>query len=204
MREPAAKRSSHLQPPPRPTTRPKVQSPPQPSTSTASTNPPRVSATTRSSGPGLRHEVFRASIFIFHSSLLFVSYLTWTSLFILLLPAFCISYCIRQIGLLLAQHRRSRLVETLSSLSLHYLHGEDAGRNTIVVIYLGSPGIKIAALKRLLVQRIFSAGEDNNSERSTSGSRPMKKWFAEHLQQTVVSLPMGYAWQRLVMLQCLL
>lgn len=190
-----------MPPPPRPLTRPKLPeerksrlqaSPMAPtSVSTATIN---VQTTLPTPTSNLRQDVFRATFYVFHSSLLLVSYLAWTAFFILLLPAFCVSYCIRQIGLLLAQNRRSSLVETLSSLSLHYLHGEDAGRTTIVVIYLGSPGIKIAALKRLLVQRIFSTTE----KRTPSGSSGMAKWFSERLQQTVVPLPTGYAWQRWV------
>ncbi|VDN96426.1 unnamed protein product [Rodentolepis nana] len=115
--------------------------------------------------------------------LLLVSDIAWTTFLILLLPAFCISYCIRQIGLLLAQHRRSSLVETLSSLSLHYLHGEDAGRNIVVVIYLGAPGIKIAALKKLLVKRIFSTPRtpSGTHQRRNCGSKGMERWFAERL-----------------------
>ncbi|KAL5965319.1 hypothetical protein TSMEX_006948 [Taenia solium] len=195
----APKRGGQVPPPPRPLTRPRLpeerKSRPQASLSaSASVNTATINAQTTLPTPtsNLRQDVFRATFYVFHSSLLLVSYLAWTAFFILLLPAFCASYCIRQVGLLLAQHRRSSLVETLSSLSLHYLHGEDAGRATIVVIYLGSPGIKIAALKRLLVQRIFSTTE----KRTLSGSSGMAKWFSERLQQTVVPLPTGYAWQR--------
>ncbi|VDM36140.1 unnamed protein product [Hydatigera taeniaeformis] len=199
VKTPAPKRSGQIPPPPRPLTKPKLmeerKSRQQTSPTTSSfDSATAINAQTTSSAPtsNLRQDVFRVTLYVFHSSLLLVSYLAWTAFFILLLPAFCISYCIRQFGLLLAQHRRSSLVETLSSLSLHYLHGEDAGRTTVVLIYLGSPGIKIAALKRLLVQRIFSTTQ----KRTSNGSQGMEKWFSERLQQTIVPLPTGYAWQR--------
>ncbi|CUT98785.1 conserved hypothetical protein [Echinococcus multilocularis] len=203
VKVPASKRSGQVPPPPRPLTRPKLleerksrlQATP---TTAASISTTTINAQTATPTPTsyLRQDVFRVTFYVFHSSLLLVSYLAWTAFFILLLPAFCVSYCIRQIGLLLAQHRRTSLVETLSSLSLHYIHGEDAGRNTVVVIYLGSPGIKIAALKRLLVQRIFSTDSTATEKLTPNGSPGMEKWFSERLQQTVVPLPTGYAWQR--------
>nr|CDS29559.1 hypothetical protein HmN_000236100 [Hymenolepis microstoma] len=221
VKAPAQRQRSQGQPPPRPVHRPrliderksreqtsvppsstpflsqlgegdKILSSSTPSSHSSSSQP--LPANTSS----LRQDVFRVTICVFHSSLLLVSYIAWTTFLILLLPAFCISYCIRQIGLLLAQHRRSSLVETLSSLSLHYLHGEDAGRNIVVVIYLGAPGIKIAALKKLLVKRIFSTPRtpSGTHHRRSRGSKGMERWFAERLQQTVVPLPTGYAWQR--------
>lgn len=201
----AQTRSTHGQPPPRPLNKPRLiedrKSHQQPSVSSSTPRSKFVAGSkttslssqspTNISNP--RQNVFRVTITIFHSSLLLVSYIAWTSLLILLLPAFFLSYCIRQIGLLLAQHRRSSLVETLSSLSLHYLHSEDAGSNIIVAIYLGAPGIKIAALKKLLVKRIFSAPPSNQRN---CGSNGIERWFAERLQQTVVPIPTGFAWQR--------
>lgn len=214
MKAPAQRRNSRVEPPPRPIHRPRLidehkshQETSAPSSSASSHSQAgeggkilSSSQTLPANTSNLRQDVFRVTICVFHSSLLIVSYIAGTTFLILLLPAFCISYCIRQIGLLLAQHRRSSLVETLSSLSLHYLHGEDAGRNIVVVIYLGAPGIKIATLKKLLVRRIFSAPPppSNTHQRRNCGSKGMERWFAERLQQTVVPLPTGYAWQRLV------
>ncbi|VDN96199.1 unnamed protein product, partial [Rodentolepis nana] len=225
VKAPAQRKRSQGQPPPRPIHRPRLiderksrEQTTVPSSSTSSHSQGGedgkvLSSSSFSSSPSphspfsqplpvntssLRQDVFRVTICVFHSSLLLVSYIAWTTFLILLLPAFCISYCIRQIGLLLAQHRRSSLVETLSSLSLHYLHGEDAGRNIVVVIYLGAPGIKIAALKKLLVKRIFSTPRtpSGTHQRRNCGSKGMERWFAERLQQIVVPLPTGYAWQR--------
>ncbi|KAM7536805.1 hypothetical protein Aperf_G00000088346 [Anoplocephala perfoliata] len=208
VKAPAQKRVIHGQPPPRPLNKPRLtedHKSHQQTSASSSTSRSRFTAGSKTASlpsqpprhiSNARQDVFRITISFFHSSLLIVSYIAWTSLLILLLPAFCLSYCIRQIGLLLAQHRRSSLVETLSSLSLHYLHGEDAGRNIVVVIYLGAPGIKIATLKKLLVRRIFSAPPPNSTDRRNCGSKRMERWFAERLQQTVVPIPTGFAWQR--------
>uniref|UniRef100_A0A5K3FEC8 Diacylglycerol O-acyltransferase n=2 Tax=Mesocestoides corti TaxID=53468 RepID=A0A5K3FEC8_MESCO len=187
-------KSRNTQPPPRPLTRPRLpeerggraevtELPPFP------TNLPPADPNSST----LRQDVFRVTVYVFHSSLLVVSYVAWAAILILLLPAIGISYCLRQLGLLLAQHRRPALVDTLSSLSLQYLEGKEASTSavTVVAIYLGSPGIKIAALKRLLAERILS-----KSSVVPSSRRPAGRWFAERLQQKIVELPTGYAWQR--------
>uniref|UniRef100_A0A183SAJ8 MSC domain-containing protein n=1 Tax=Schistocephalus solidus TaxID=70667 RepID=A0A183SAJ8_SCHSO len=81
----------------------------------------------------------------------------------------------------------------------------------VVAVYLGAPGIRLHALKRLLYNRLFTGRDKLRAHFSdrdvTLGTETpvlsrgllrndRYRWFTERLQQYVVALPTGYAWQK--------
>ncbi|BHF75299.1 hypothetical protein SprV_0501839500 [Sparganum proliferum] len=219
----------------------------------------------------LSQEVYHIVVYVGHSSLLLLSYVTWLASLIILMPALLAAYTLRQLGLLWARQRdivrphcvaceptpaqtlpspflprlseeknvpsetlslldsvTTGTLEPLSAPSLRYLPplltptcrcsgGPTAAIGNywspfiVVAVYLGAPGIRLHALKRLLYNRLFT-GRDKHRAHFPDGDVALGaetpvlskgllrndryRWFAERLQQYVVALPTGYAWQK--------